>query len=361
VLYFTVPNEDFPALVRQTTFKNLNSLVSMRLEVIDGLARLEPSGLGNAVLDSLGRTMEAWMNVYNMDVSDNTQPFFRISASTADTAQVQVIKEGHFVVSFIDEEPGSDTELNRLLPLIVDPTLVFDQDTELVNPTPFWSSSLSSLLSQPQTTTSRTPCSFVGTTIDIPPGGKVVLTSVYGHAETLDTFTSTIRDKVRRKGFAAEKRLAARAAVSKITEQVSTTTSFKLLDKYTEQSYLDNVLRGGLPLQLGLPTEPKIYHVYSRVHGDLERDYNNFVLDPTPYSQGPGNFRDVNQNRRVDTLINPFVGDFNVKMFLSFVQADGFNPGQVVRLALIFALTCSNHVDARHPHYCVFLPRDYPC
>ena len=44
---------------------------------------------------------------------------------------------------------------------------------------------------------------------------------------------------------------------------------------------------------------------------------------------GPGNFRDVNQNRRLDTLINPFVGDFNVKMFLSFVQADGFNPGAV--------------------------------
>ena len=37
----------------------------------------------------------------------------------------------------------------------------------------------------------------------------------------------------------------------------------------------------------------------------------------------------MNQNRRLDTLINPFVGDFNVKMFLSFVQADGFNPGAV--------------------------------
>lgn len=45
----------------------------------------------------------------------------------------------------------------------------------------------------------------------------------------------------------------------------------------------------------------------------------------TPYSQGPGNFRDVNQNRRLDVLINPNVKDFNVRMFLSFVQADGFN------------------------------------
>ena len=58
VLYFTITDESFPALVRQTTFKNLNTLVSMRLEVLDGLARLEPSGLSNNMLDALGRTME---------------------------------------------------------------------------------------------------------------------------------------------------------------------------------------------------------------------------------------------------------------------------------------------------------------
>jgi len=89
---------------------------------------------------------------------------------------------------------------------------------------------------------------------------------------------------------------------------------------------LDNVLRGGLPITLGSSSKPKIYHVYSRIHGDIERDYNNFQIDTTYYSQGPGNFRDVNQNRRIDVLHSPAVGDFNVRMFLSFVQADGFNP-----------------------------------
>lgn len=34
----------------------------------------------------------------------------------------------------------------------------------------------------------------------------------------------------------------------------------------------------------------------------------------------------MNQNRRVDVLINPFVEDFNIRLFLSFIQADGFNP-----------------------------------
>ena len=81
-----------------------------------------------------------------------------------------------------------------------------------------------------------------------------------------------------------------------------------------------------MPVVLGDEAAPKIYHAYSRIHGDLERDYNNYQIDTTYFSQGPGNFRDVNQNRRLDVLLQPSVGDFNVRMFLSFVQADGYNP-----------------------------------
>ena len=44
------------------------------------------------------------------------------------------------------------------------------------------------------------------------------------------------------------------------------------------------------------------------------------------YTLYTGNFRDVNQNRRLDVLLSPIVGDFNIRMFLSFVQADGYNP-----------------------------------
>ena len=44
------------------------------------------------------------------------------------------------------------------------------------------------------------------------------------------------------------------------------------------------------------------------------------------YTLHIGNFRDVNQNRRLDVLLSPIVGDFNIRMFLSFVQADGYNP-----------------------------------
>jgi hypothetical protein len=58
----------------------------------------------------------------------------------------------------------------------------------------------------------------------------------------------------------------------------------------------------------------------------MERDYNFFSLAPEYYSQGNGNFRDMNQNRRSDVFFHPQVGSFNIKMFYSLIQADGYNP-----------------------------------
>lgn len=115
---------------------------------------------------------------------------------------------------------------------------------------------------------------------------------------------------------------------------VETKTSCKVFDSYIQMNFIDNVLRGGLPINLATSTassssspdidpipsidtisltaslplpsvgdqNPKIFHAFSRIHGDLERDYNNFQLDPTYFSQGPGNFRDIAQNRRSDVL-----------------------------------------------------------
>lgn len=72
------------------------------------------------------------------------------------------------------------------------------------------------------------------------------------------------------------------------------------------------------------------------MHGDLERDYNDFIIEPTFFSKGPGNFRDVAQNRRNDVMITPRIGAFNVKMFLSFIQADAYNPLSVE--AVVFSI-----------------------
>ncbi|MGH7197682.1 MAG: cellobiose phosphorylase, partial [Candidatus Omnitrophota bacterium] len=95
---------------------------------------------------------------------------------------------------------------------------------------------------------------------------------------------------------------------------------------YCGQTYLDNALRGGVPVNLGVKDAPLLYHAYSRKHGDLERDYNQFVVEPTFFSQGNGSYRDVNQNRRNDVWFNPEVRDTTLRTFLDLLQLDGFNP-----------------------------------
>ena len=99
--------------------------------------------------------------------------------------------------------------------------------------------------------------------------------------------------------------------------------------------FLDNSLRGGIPTILGnvdadttYDEDPsvKVFHSFSRIHGDLERDYNAFMIDATFFSQGPGNYRDVAQNRRNDVTFFPRMGSFDIQMFLSYIQADGYEP-----------------------------------
>ena len=57
-------------------------------------------------------------------------------------------------------------------------------------------------------------------------------------------------------------------------------------------------LRGGMPFILGDLDDDakysnydedervKVFHVFSRIHGDLERDYNAFYIDDSYFSQG---------------------------------------------------------------------------
>jgi hypothetical protein len=328
VLYFTVPNEDYPSLVRRVTFTNLDPSEPLQLEILDGLAKLEPAGLSNAGLDAMGRTLEAYMKVYNVGAAGKAggsvkEPFFHASQSTADTAQVQLIKDGQFVVAFQEGGEGAEDGLLPALGFIVDPSVVFDTDTALLSPQAFFASDspgVHDLLEAAQGTTSTTPCAYAGTKVTIAGGKSVTITSVYGHADNLEQFVGTISPQVRRPGYISMKRKEAAALVKQITSLVETKTNSPVFDDYIKQDYLDNVLRGGLPMPLGDPSDPKIFHTFSRIHGDIERDYNNFQIDTTYYSQGPGNFRDVSQNRRLDVQLNPTVGDFNVRMFSSFIQ-----------------------------------------
>ncbi len=316
VCYFLLPGEKFAGLVRQVTLKNIG-VERISMEVLDGMPVVIPYGISNFFLKEMNRTMEAWMEVFHLDTGI---PYYHVRASVEDSAEVARIQAGHFALAFVEQNGAS-----RLLSPLVDPVVVFGRDTSLQFPEGFQRQPLSELLSQRQVTCGRTPCGLFAWEGSLEPGGSVTLNSVYGfvnnHALILENSARLLKP-----GFLEEKHLQALKLTQELTDHLATHTSDPLFDAYSRQTFLDNVLRGGWPVTFGEGDRKTVFHIYSRTHGDIERDYNFFSLAPEFYSQGNGAYRDINQNRRCDVLLNPQVGDFNIRTFMSLIQADGYNP-----------------------------------
>lgn len=315
ISYFTLPNENFAALAREVTIKNISDK-PLNIEVLDGLPGIIPFGIGNAAYKELGHTLRAWMHVYNLE---NNVPFYKVRSSTEDSAEVNEITTGHFYLSFSSDNEGSASQA------IVDSDLIFGNNTSFAYPAAFMANSLKELFDMDQVVVNKKPCAFSGLAKALDSGESIKIHSLLGNVSNINIIQNDL-PRLTKSVFFDEKRLAAGKLVSDITMDVETHTSSTLFDSYIKQCYLDNLLRGGYPLLLENGKKPFVYHVFSRKHGDLERDYNFFSLATEFYSQGNGNFRDANQNRRNDTLIHPGVGDFNVKLFMDLIQTDGYNP-----------------------------------
>ncbi|WDU83828.1 hypothetical protein [Caloramator sp. Dgby_cultured_2] len=161
--------------------------------------------------------------------------------------------------------------------------------------------------------------------MDVNAGEALDIYTIIGHAPeiyVLESYKEIFMDE----NYINNKYLEGKKIVERLTEDIYTKTSSKLFDEYCRQSYLDNILRGGYPIILKNGDKPLVYYMYSRKHGDLERDYNYFSLEPEYYSSGNGNYRDINQNRRNDVFFNPEVKSYNIKIFMNLIQADGYNP-----------------------------------
>lgn len=330
VQYFILPEENFAALVRRTTFTNTGDS-DLTLSVLDGLAKMEPfGGALDFGLKNMGRTLEGWMGVYHVD-DTLTKPFYKLSTETSDSAAVKIEKAGHYCLAFIETEDKKA----ELLPVIFDTDKIFGQDTSLESPYGLAASSVSEILSNPQYGWAKTSSAFPAIeSISLAPGQNITIASVYGKADAIE-IVPEYAEIVTAPGYIATKFQRARTLIDELTAGVETKTVNPLFDGTVQQMFLDNSLRGGIPTVLGHvdsdntydeDSRVKIFHSFSRIHGDLERDYNAFKIDATYFSQGPGNYRDVAQNRRNDVTFFPRMASFDVQMFLSFIQADGYEP-----------------------------------
>ena len=316
VSYSTIPNEDFGGLIRLLTIENISS-APIKLELLDGLPIVIPFGFNHQVLKNMSYTGIGWIETTNMN---EKIPFYKVSSMIGDETKVEKIQAGHFYLSFMQEK-----EVAKLLEPIVDPEIVFGKNTSFSHPDVFLKYSIRDLLKKRQIPANRIPCGFFCAEYNLEAEEKVEIFSIIGQSNDIKRLNSQ-KQRIVNKQYIKDKIDENKKIITSITEKVETKTSSKLFDLYCKQNYLDNVLRGGYPMIIDRIDTPVVFHLYFRKHGDLERDYNWFYLEDNFFSQGNGNYRDVNQNRRCDVHIYPDVQYFNVISFMNLIQLDGYNP-----------------------------------
>ena len=260
VLYFTIPGENYAGLARAVTITNTGG-EPIDFEILDGMPALIPYGVNNFLLKELGRTIEAWMEVFNLDQGI---PFYRVRASIEDKPEVETFEAGHFALAFT----GGDRQ-THLLKAHVDPILIFGQNTSLSSPDAFYQGSLKEISQARQIVCGKTPCAFFGAEAKLQPDEAVTIYSIYGHMHDVMALNHQYSEWLS-EGYLTARRTEAGRLATELTEVISTQTSAPLFDGYCRQTFLDNVLRGGWPILLGQDNTP--YHIYSRTPGDPERD-----------------------------------------------------------------------------------------
>ncbi len=315
VNYFILPNESIGALVRQVSVKNISEK-PMNIEVIDGLPKIITSGINNSEFKEMSNLFKSWAYIKNID---NKIPYYTLRASTKDSAEVSAVEGGYYYLTVKD---------GKLRDVIYDVDTVFGYDLSLKTAAVFAEGGLDAVTSKEQCFANKVPCGFTPFKASLDVDQKISFDSMMGYAGTPEQINEKAKDFVKA-GYIEAKAKEAEELADSFTSDVKTTTAAGTFDQYVEQCYLDNFLRGGYPYVLNKDGNKSVIHLFSRKHGDPERDYNFFSIAAEYYSQGNGNFRDVSQNRRNDVFFNKDIGDFNVKTFFSLVQADGYNPLEV--------------------------------
>lgn len=325
VSYFILPSENIGGLVRRVTITNLAN-TDRNIEILDGITQLLPTDANEWMLKHQSNLLKSWMDV---ELLDGKIGFYYENSVPADTAEVNTSVHGNYYISFVN---GS------LAKTIYDINTIFAFDTSLSKPINFLTKSVEEINNSMQVSADKVSGGFSGARLSLAPQKEAHIDTVIGYASNRE-FILNKQNVFSQKGYFEEKEKEAVSIINHITKDIETKSAQPLFDQYMKQNYLDNILRGGIPYFIDTKSKHFVYHLFSRRHGDMEREYNFFSIAPEYYSQGNGNFRDVCQNRRSDSLFHPEVGIFNAKFFANLIQLDGYNPLGV--LGLKFHLTSS--------------------
>jgi hypothetical protein len=318
VRYFPLVGEPLAAFVRELRIKNIETH-RLNLELIDGLPRVLPYGVNQNHVKFIARHIEGMMGVDQLEGI----PLFRLKQTPADIPRVEKISGSNFYLSLFDRGGILSNQF------IVDPYVVFGESEIYDHPWFFEKNSIQTILSTKQTRENKTPCAFTALRFDLSAGREIVLYSLIGTAPNDEKLRALLKS-IKKRNFFRRKSEENRRIIDEIKNHAFTVSSSPEFDQYCQQTFLDNVLRGGMPLVFQGTKKKHVFYLYGRMHGDLERDYHYFILEPTYLSQGTGFYRDLLQNRRMDVWFFPEIQEFILITFLNLLQTDGYNP-QLIR------------------------------
>ncbi len=314
IRYFPLVNLALTGLVRQVEIRNL-SKKSKNLELLDGVSRVIPYGVTNEHLKSIARHIEGMMGVSEV----SGIPYFKLKQTAADIEEIGALEGGNFYLSVLN---GEETPKENK---IVDPQIIFGEIESLDFPWGYSNLNIEEMLACSQIRENRTPCTFTILSKSLAPDESLQLDSILGFSKSQTQLKKFI-NQVYSSELIRHKRDENQQVVNKVKQVALTISEKPAFDQYCQQTYLDNVMRGGMPSFLTANERETIFYIYGRQGGDLERDYHWFELEPTYLSQGNGHYRNVLQNRRMDNWFFPKIGDHNITTFMNLIQMDGYNP-----------------------------------
>ncbi len=315
VHYFTIPNEPFAALARITSITNTGQR-HLEMLCMDGMSSVVPYGINHCNLKMMPFISDGYLRIKNLE---DRAPFFTVGNVPGDESETAFVDAGNFYFAFSFEGGAAN-----FAQVIVDPAVVFGEYNDRIEPYAFFGAERFVYPAE-QNTVCQTPCAYSYRKMRLAPGDTEDLYAIAGCAHSVEQKLG-IAARVKQPGYFLRKDAENRKLLDQTRDRFFMHGGNPVFDRFVQQSFLDNTLRGGLPLTLRAKDRSFIFHVFSRKHGDLERDYNSFVLEPTWFSSGVGNFRDVNQNRRNDVWFNTDVAETNVHYFFNLLQPDAFNP-----------------------------------
>ena len=316
VRYYCIPGEPFNALSRQVIIRNEGDK-DMSVQLLDGLPYILPYGITESQVKEMSNTLQAWIRVVNLETGI---PFYKLKTIIDDKPLVTRTEKGNFYLGCYYDNG------RKLVRPVIDPRLIFGPEMNLCSPAGFTGEE-EFILPEKQVASGIMPSAMGLINFTLPGGGKKNIYSLVGHSDL--NKMEKINERLLDENYFAEKLEEARGIMTEIGNNMLSESGNYQFNLYCRNTFVDNILRGGLPMTLGKDKKPVTLHLFSRRHGDIERDYNTFYIHPEYYSQGDGNYRDVCQNRRNDLWFNPDIEKDNIKTFANLIQLDGYNPLQL--------------------------------